>query len=273
MIAFILALLSPLWGGLIYGFERVLRAKMQRRIGPPLLQPFYDMLKLINKRALFINNIHRVLGLFYFLTLWLTIFLIFFGANLLYIISFHLMASLFYILAGFSVKSIFSNLGANRKLLSIVAYEPILFLNAIAFYLYYGSFEISQILESTHSVFPLLLSYLALLLITPAITGQSPFDAPKAHQELVGGIDVEFGGILYEMIYMAKFLETIFIYSFIYILCGGHHLMGIFLVLFSFLLVNLIDNATARIKISDMVRLIYSYGFGLSILSIMGSLL
>ncbi|MDX1809760.1 MAG: NADH-quinone oxidoreductase subunit H [Sulfurospirillaceae bacterium] len=273
MIAFTLALFAPLWGGFIYGFERVLRAKMQRRIGPPLLQPFYDMLKLIGKRAFFIHKTHRLLGLFYFFALWVTLFLIFLGGNLLYIIYFHLMASIFYILAGFSVKSIFSNLGSNRKLLSIIAYEPVLILTAISLYLNYHSFEISRILILDMPISNLFLNYLAILVIIPAITGHSPFDAPKAHQEIIGGIDVEYGGVFYEMIYMAKFLETIFIYSFIYILCGNNHFLGIVLIMISFLLVNLVDNATARIKIRDMVRIIYTYGFGLSILGIVWSLL
>lgn len=273
MIAFTLALFSPIWGGFIYGFERVLRAKMQRRIGPPLLQPFYDMLKLIGKRAFFIHKTHRLLGLFYFFALWTTLFLIFFGGNLLYIIYFHLFASLFYILAGFSVKSIFSNLGANRKLLSIVAYEPVLILTAISLYLNYGSFYISHILTLKMPLENLIFNYLALLIIIPALTGHSPFDAPKAHQEIIGGIDVEYGGIFYEIIYMAKFLETIFVYSFIYILCGKNHTFGIALIMISFLLVNIVDNSTARIKINDMMRIIYTYGFGFSILGIVWSLL
>ncbi len=271
MISFFLALFAPLWGGFIYGFERVLKAKMQRRIGPPLLQPFYDMCKLIDKRAFIIHKSHRLLGLFYFFTLWATLFLIFFGENLLYIVYFHLLASIFYILAGFSVKSIFSNLGANRKLLSIVAYEPILILTAIAIYLNYGSFEISKVLTTSTSAFNLIFNYLALLIIIPAITGLSPFDAPKAHQEIIGGIDVEYGGIFYEFIYMTKFLETIFIYSLIYILCGNNHILGIGLIVSSFLLVNLVDNSTARIKINDMVRIIYTYGFSLSIIGIIWS--
>lgn len=272
MISFVLAFCAPLWGGFIHGFERVLKAKMQRRIGPPLLQPFYDMCKLIDKRAFIIHKTHMLLGLFYFFTLWATLFLVFFGGNLLYIIYFHLFASLFYIVSGFSVKSIFSNLGANRKLLSIVAYEPILILTAISMYLNYGSFEISKILNSDISALNLTFNYFALLLIVPAITGHSPFDAAKAHQEIVGGIDVEYGGIFYEFIYMAKFLETIFIYSFIYILCGSNHVLGVMLVMVSFLLVNLVDNSTARIKISDMVKIIYTYGLALSTLGILWSL-
>lgn len=39
---------SLLWGGI----DRKLVARMQRRMGPPLLQPFYDFLKLVGKEAI-----------------------------------------------------------------------------------------------------------------------------------------------------------------------------------------------------------------------------
>lgn len=45
-------ILAPLLGGLLAGLERKLSAKMQRRVGPPVLQPFYDVFKLFEKEKL-----------------------------------------------------------------------------------------------------------------------------------------------------------------------------------------------------------------------------
>ena len=42
-------ILAPLAGGLLAGLDRKLSARMQRRVGPPVLQPFYDVLKLFEK--------------------------------------------------------------------------------------------------------------------------------------------------------------------------------------------------------------------------------
>ena len=42
-------ILAPLAGGLLAGLDRKLSARMQRRVGPPILQPFYDVLKLFEK--------------------------------------------------------------------------------------------------------------------------------------------------------------------------------------------------------------------------------
>ena len=44
--------LAPLIGGLLAGLDRILSAKMQRRVGPPVLQPFYDVLKLFEKEKM-----------------------------------------------------------------------------------------------------------------------------------------------------------------------------------------------------------------------------
>ena len=38
--------LAPVGGGLLAGLDRKLAARMQRRVGPPVVQPFYDVLKL-----------------------------------------------------------------------------------------------------------------------------------------------------------------------------------------------------------------------------------
>ena len=42
-------LLAPILGGLLSGCDRIISARMQRRKGPPLLQPFYDFLNLMRR--------------------------------------------------------------------------------------------------------------------------------------------------------------------------------------------------------------------------------
>ena len=86
MIEIILIIIAPVIVGLIYGFERVVRARMQNRQGPPVLQPFYDMYKLIDKQAFIINPYHSILGIMHFFTLWAVVAFVILGQNLLYII-------------------------------------------------------------------------------------------------------------------------------------------------------------------------------------------
>jgi len=142
---YIVILLTPIIGGLMYGFERVINARMQNRIGPPILQPFYDMFKLFGKEPFMINNFHIVFAVMHLLTLWTAVALIILGKSFLYVIFIHLVSSIFLILAGYSVNSIYSHIGSNRELISIVAYEPILILVAVGFYLVNSSFDIAMI--------------------------------------------------------------------------------------------------------------------------------
>lgn len=48
--------LAPVGGGLLAGLDRKLAARMQRRVGPPVVQPFYDVLKLFEKERIAVNE-------------------------------------------------------------------------------------------------------------------------------------------------------------------------------------------------------------------------
>ncbi|MDD2951462.1 MAG: NADH-quinone oxidoreductase subunit H [Sulfuricurvum sp.] len=260
---------APILGGLVYGGERVLRARMQRRQGPPFLQPFYDMFKLLDKRTLIVHAPHALLAVAHFFALWFSVAAIFLGWNLLYIVFLHLFAQIVLILAGYSVRSAYSHLGANRELLMLVAYEPILILVAVGFYLVSGSFDIAQIVRGGGYLAQMPLLFIALLMIVPIKVKKSPFDVGEAHQEIVGGVEIEYSGMFYEFLYMARFLEYIFIYSFVFIFAGVSYALGAALVAGVFLLVNLVDNATARVHTMHMVKIIYAVAMSLAIANIL----
>ena len=270
MIETILIIIAPILGGLIYGIERILRARMQNRQGPPVLQPFYDMYKLIDKQTFIINPYHASLGIMHFFTLWAVVAFVILGQNLLYIIFLHLLSSIFLIVAGFSVKSIYSHIGSNRELLSIIAYEPILIMMAVAFYMLNGSFDISEIRDNSSSLFSLILLFLAFLMVIPIKLKKSPFDAVEAHQEIVGGVEVEFSGVFFEFLYMAKWLEYIFIYSLLILFAGESITLAIALFLGVFLLVNLVDNSTARIKMKHLIKIVLGIGLTLGLVNLIG---
>ena len=99
---------------------------------------------------------------------------------------------------------------------------------------------------------------------------RQPFDAPEAHQEVVGGVEVEFSGTFYEVIYMAKMTEIVFVYSLVFLFGGAFLWLGALLVIAAFLLVSGVDNASARIRIDHLVRTVYISAFVLAVLAIGG---
>ena len=52
MFAIAAIVFAPFIGGLISGSDRILTARLQGRIGPPMVQPFYDVIKLFGKEKM-----------------------------------------------------------------------------------------------------------------------------------------------------------------------------------------------------------------------------
>ena len=250
-----LILLAPVIGGLMTGVERVVRARMQRRIGPPLLQPFYDFFKLLDKRKMLVHSTHAFLGIAHFFALWFALATLILGGDLILVIFLHLLATSLLILAGYSTRSIFSHLGANRSAVTILAYEPVLIVIAVGVFIVTGSFDAAAIFKFDE---PLLLkmplAFVALMLILPVKLKKSPFDVAEAHQEVVGGVEIEYSGIFYEAVYTAKWLDQVFCYALVYLFGASNPALGIGLVVFAFIFVNALDNSSARVSYKQMLR-------------------
>ena len=54
------AVLAPVVGCLLAGLDRKLSARMQGRVGPPILQPYYDVRKLLEKDRAAVNNVEGI---------------------------------------------------------------------------------------------------------------------------------------------------------------------------------------------------------------------
>ncbi len=255
IVQIVLIVLAPFLGGLIYGLERKVKARMQRRIGPPILQPFYDFLKLLDKRRMIVHSTHAFLGIIHFISLWFALAVLILGGDFILVIFLHLLSTAVIILAGFSTRSIFSHLGANRSAISVLAYEPVLVIIAVSAYMFTDSFDISAIYASeTPLLYKMPLAFVALLLILPVKLKKSPFDVSEAHQEVVGGVELEFSGVFYEAVYTAKWLDYMFCYLLVFMFGGSSVWLGFLLVVFTFLYINALDNATARVNYKQMLR-------------------
>jgi ech hydrogenase subunit B len=266
--SWLLTIFAPILGGLLYGIERKLKARMQSRKGPPILQPFYDLFKLTDKRPMILHSYHAFMGVMHFLAAWVALSVLFFGGDLLVAIFFHLLSTSLLIVAGYSAKSTYSRIGSTRELIAISALEPVLILTAIAFYLHTGSFEVSKIINNDSTLSRSFIGFLALLFVLPGLLKKSPFDAAEAHQEIVGGAEIEFSGIFYEAVYTAKWLDMLFVFTLVFLFGGSNFALGALLAVLAFFGVLLVDNSTARIRYADMVRIVYSVAFTLAAFNI-----
>ncbi len=260
MINVILTILAPFFGGIVYGIERVVKARMQRRVGPPLMQPFYDFFKLMDKRPIMIHSLHALMGIMYFIAEWFALGVLLLGNDLLIAVFFHVIAVLSLVVGASSVRSPYSVLGALRELMHMISYEPLMVLMVVALYLVVGSFDIKDILSyDGYPILKLPFVFIAFLLTIPMMLQKSPFDVAEAHQEIIGGPEIEYSGPFYEALYTGKWIEYIYVFTFVFLFGGSHYWLGALLVIFAFLFVNLLDNSTARLDFRRMVK--FAWGF------------
>ncbi len=255
MIGVIFTLFAPIFGGVVYGIERVVKARMQSRQGPPLLQPFYDFFKLMDKRAIMVHSFHALMGIMYFITEWFALAVLILGNDLLIAVFFHVIAVLALVIGASSVRSPYSVLGALRELMHMISYEPLMVLLVVALFLVTGSFNIIDVLSyEGYPILKLPLVFFAFLLTIPMMLHKSPFDIAEAHQEIIGGPEIEYSGPFYEAVYTGKWVEYVYVFTFVFLFGGSHYWLGALLVIFAFLFVNLIDNSTARLDFRKMVK-------------------
>ena len=270
----ILLILSPFIGGLLWGIDRKLTARIQNRAGPPIVQPFYDVLKLFGKEDKIVNKTYLVFGVAYMLTVILSTALLLFHYDLLVITFIFGLSFIFLVLAGYSVRSQFSYVGSNRELLMMLTYEPILLLVVFLERLVTGSFQIDAIFSFTDPakteplLFMLPLAFLATLLILPIKFRKSPYDIAEAHQEIAQGPLVEYTGKFLGLVTIAHFFEIFFVLWFVGLYFVQNWAVRLGLMLFAFLFAIVVDNLTARLRIDQMIRQVYIIGIPLLIVNL-----
>lgn len=243
---------APIIGGLLSGLDRILTARMQDRLGPPLLQPFYDVSKLFSKENLVVNELQNFFIYCFLLFIVFTGGLFFTGNDILLVIFALTLASVFLILGAYTTNSPYSTIGAERELLLIMAYEPMLLITAVGMYLVTGSFNVFTIASFHQPLIQFLPGvFLGFLYILPIKFRKSPFDlsmSHHAHQELVRGITTEFTGATLAIIEIAHWYENAFLLGFVYLFFASNWIIAILATLAVYLLQIFIDNNSARLR-------------------------
>jgi ech hydrogenase subunit B len=245
-------LVAPVIGGLIAGIDRKITAHMQGRVGPPVLQPFYDVGKLFEKEKTVANDTQRFYVISYFIFMIFTGALFFAGGDILLVIFALTLAQIFLVLGAYSANSPYSHIGAERELIQIMAYEPMVIIAAVGMYVVTKSFNVSTIASYPQPLVLFLPAiFLGFIYILTIKLRKSPFDistSHHAHQEIVKGVTTEFSGPSLGLIEVTHWYETVFLLGFVYLFFAFSPLLGIIAVAIVYLLELLIDNASARVK-------------------------
>lgn len=263
---------APFLGGFISGVDRRVTARFQSRFGPPLAQPFYDVAKLLGKETNYVNVWIGLCSYIYVAAAAISCTLFFMQADLLLIFFVQAIGAVFLVVGALSVPSPYSQIGGQRELLQMLAYEPILILVIVGIYLTTGSFKVSAVFaHETPLLLELPLLFVALGYALTVKLRKSPFDISgchHAHQELVRGVYTEYSGMNMAMVEIAHWYEVVLILGLVS-LFWATNVIGMFLLVAAAYFVEiLVDNASARMSWRWMLGKIWAAGLTLCVVNL-----
>ncbi|RAI46118.1 respiratory chain complex I subunit 1 family protein [Rhodoplanes roseus] len=218
---------------LIMGITRKVRARLLRRRGPPLVQPYLDLWKLMHKEVVVAPNaswVYRRAPYVVFAATWVaaglvptyaTGLLFSWSADLIAVIALLGTARFALALAGMDVGTAFGGLGSSREMMIASLAEPAMLLISFAVALIAGTTQLSAIaaLFSTGDVgvrVSLGLALLALIVVGIAENARIPIDNPATHLELTmvhEAMILEYSGRHLAMIEAAAQLKLVLYFS------------------------------------------------------------
>ena len=220
---------------LLTGFVRKLKARLLRRRGPSLLQPYRDLLRLVHKDAVIAENaswLFRAAPYLVFAITWVAAALVptfatglvfSWSADLIAIVALLGSARFFLALAGLDIGTSFGGIGSSREVMIASLAEPAMLLIVFTVALLAGSSQLSSIadfmLNATVGVrVSLALALVALIMVGIAENARIPIDNPATHLELTmvhEAMVLEYSGRHLAMIEAAAYLKLLLYVSLI----------------------------------------------------------
>ncbi|MGE5357407.1 MAG: respiratory chain complex I subunit 1 family protein [Bacteroidales bacterium] len=196
-------LLAPLYEGLI----RRVTARVQSRQGPPLLQPYIDLLKLLGKETIDAGGawpfrLPPVLALSAILVVVVlvpvagTATALTAHADLIALVYLLTLGGVAILMGGLASRNPFATIGASREMITMIMVEPVLVMLLVVRSISRGSLDLSGLLASGVPAWTWSSALIALvsLVALQAFVARQPFDIAEAEIELLGGPFIEYSG-------------------------------------------------------------------------------
>ncbi|MDG4576470.1 MAG: NADH-quinone oxidoreductase subunit H [Defluviicoccus sp.] len=214
---------------LLTGLVRKIKARLLRRQGPSLLQPYRDLHRLLRKEVVLADNaswLFRIAPYVAFATIWVaaalvptfaTGLLFSWSADMIAIVALLGTARFFLALAGLDVGTSFGGIGSSREMMIASVAEPALLMAAFTLSLLAGTTQLSSIANfmlSQHVGLRISLGlvFVALLIAALAENARIPVDNPATHLELTmvhEAMVLEYSGRHLAMIEGAAFVKLL----------------------------------------------------------------
>ena len=228
-------LLVLLLAPLLTGFVRKVKARLLSRRGPPLLQPYRDLIRLMRKDVVLANNaswLFRGIPYLVFAATWVAASLVptfrsglmfSWTADLIAIIAVLGSARFFLALAGMDAGTSFGGIGSSREVMIASLAEPAMLMIVFAIALIAGSTQLSTMAAFMNSAevglrVSLGLALIALVIVAVAENSRIPVDNPATHLELTmvhEAMVLEYSGRHLALIELAASLKLLLYLSLI----------------------------------------------------------
>ena len=290
-------------GLLLAGIDRKVVARMQKRIGPPILQPFYDFMKLMGKETIIpraaAKNVFLAAPIIGFVSLVVTaLFIPVFGfsafsgiADLIVILYLLTIPAVAIIMGGAASGSPYAGVGISREMVAIMSYELpfIIVLLAVAKKVSLGldsgfTFSMADITQyqiasgALITKWSLIPAAVAMLLVIPAEVGSQPFDIAEAETEICEGPLVEYSGAplgMFKLNHAIKIFVMTALFSSLFLGGAGTGIVAVDALLLILICacvttvcMTLIRAVTARLKVELLFKFYWRIVTGLALLSL-----
>lgn len=261
------------------GVLRKVTARVQSRQGPPLLQPYFDLLKLLGKEDIESGQTPPMqrFAAYLSLTTVLTVACLVpmgFAApmnsagDVILLIYLLTLCSICTLLAGLAAGSTYSLVGISREMMSMIMLEPLLAVALIVGAVHTASFRLDTVLNGSVYVadgisWSGLIMLAVMLLSFQAFVQRVPFDISEAETELMEGPLMEYSGpklALFKYAQMAKLVIYSALFVRIFVPWGAELIFPLGWLLFwakvfvVVLLVTLVAATHARYRIDQAIR-------------------
>ena len=186
---------------LLAGYVRTLKARLLGRRGPPLVQPYRDLLRLLRKEVVLAHGaswVFRVAPYLVFATTWVaaalvptfaTGLLFNYAADMIAIVALLGSARFMLALAGLDVGTSFGGIGSSREMMIASLAEPAMLMVVFTLSLLAGSTQLSSIAAFMQGPdvglrVSLALALVVLVMVAIAENARIPVDNPATHLEL-----------------------------------------------------------------------------------------
>ncbi|MBN1897458.1 MAG: NADH-quinone oxidoreductase subunit H [Spirochaetes bacterium] len=268
-------------GGFVSWFDRKITARVHFRKGPPLLQPFYDFIKLLAKETLIPKNSSPGLFLLapvisFTATILAGILIILpafgiesgFQGDLIVIIYLLMIPAISLIFGALASGNPLSSLGASREIKLLISYELPFLLTLLALVIRTDmSIKIQEIISEQKLFGPFIgsfsgaLGFIVMMMCVQAKLALVPFDLAEAETEIVAGAYTEYSGTPLALFKITRYMLFFIMPSFVVILFlggfdfkGWNIILSIGKVLLIALLITLVRNTNPRVKIKAAMK-------------------